>query len=114
MSTAPSPAAPDVEPGGWEVVERKGIGHPDTLADGIAELASIRYAEHCLTHHGAVLHHNLDKVAVFGGRARFGDTDGTYTRPVRIVFGGRASNSFAGQPIPVAEILTAAAHEQLQ
>ncbi|MEV5879378.1 methionine adenosyltransferase [Streptomyces sp. NPDC052101] len=97
-----------------EVVERKGLGHPDTLADGIAELASIRYAQYCLEHFGAVLHHNLDKVAVLGGRARFGATDGQYDRPLRIVFGGRASTSFAGQPIPVREILTAAAHEQLQ
>lgn len=96
-----------------EVVERKGVGHPDTLADGIAELASIRYAEYCLREFGAVLRHNLDKVAVLGGRARFTDTDGTYDRPVRIVVGGRASMSFAGRAIPVHEILHAAVMEQL-
>nr|WP_233518563.1 methionine adenosyltransferase [Streptomyces corynorhini] len=99
---------------GVEVVERKGLGHPDTLADSIAELASIRYSEYCLTEFGAVLHHNLDKVAVLGGRARFGDSDGTYDRPVRIVFGGRASASFGGRAIPLREILEAAAAEQLR
>ncbi|MFJ6438798.1 methionine adenosyltransferase [Streptomyces sp. NPDC091416] len=97
-----------------EVVERKGVGHPDTLADSIAELASIRYSEYCLREFGAILHHNLDKVAVLGGRARFGDTDGTYDRPVRVIFGGRISTSFAGRKIPVREILEAAAAEQLR
>ncbi|PZT75746.1 MULTISPECIES: methionine adenosyltransferase [unclassified Streptomyces] len=97
-----------------EVVERKGIGHPDTLADGIAELASIRYSEYCLREFGAVLHHNLDKVAILGGRARFGDADGTYDRPVRVVFGGRISTTFGGRVIPVREILEAAAAEQLR
>lgn len=98
---------------GVEVVERKGVGHPDTLADSIAELASIRYSAYCLDEFGAVLHHNLDKVAVLGGRARFGDTDGTYDRPVRVIFGGRISTSFAGRTIPVREILEDAAAEQL-
>ncbi|MFD7620662.1 methionine adenosyltransferase [Streptomyces sp. NPDC059802] len=111
-ATLPRPVLPhDL---GVEVVERKGVGHPDTLADSIAELASIRYSEYCLREFGAVLHHNLDKVAVLGGRARFGDTDGVYDRPVRVIFGGRISTSFAGRAIPVREILEAAADEQLR
>ncbi|WP_280361297.1 methionine adenosyltransferase [Nocardia wallacei] len=97
-----------------EVVERKGVGHPDTLADAIAELASIRYSQHCLSVAGAVLHHNLDKVAVLGGRAVFTDTDGVYDRPLRVVFGGRISTSFAGQLLPVREILEQAAVDQLR
>ncbi|HFF7439789.1 TPA: methionine adenosyltransferase, partial [Streptococcus pyogenes] len=28
----------------YEVVERKGLGHPDTLADGIAEQIEIDYS----------------------------------------------------------------------
>jgi S-adenosylmethionine synthetase len=97
-----------------EVVERKGIGHPDTLADGIAELASIRYSRHCLDVAGAVLHHNLDKVAVLGGRAAFTDTDGVYDRPLRVVFGGRISTTFAGRPLPVRDILEQAAVDHLR
>jgi S-adenosylmethionine synthetase len=89
----------------YEVVERKGVGHPDSLADGIAELASIRYSRYCLDRFGVILHHNLDKVAVLGGLARFGWQQGQYERPVRIVFGGRASVSLAGEPVPVGEIL---------
>jgi S-adenosylmethionine synthetase len=97
-----------------EVVERKGIGHPDTLADGIAELASIRYSQHCLAVAGAVLHHNVDKVAVLGGRAAFTDTDGVYDRPLRVVFGGRISTSFAGRALPVRELLAQAAVDHLR
>lgn len=97
-----------------EVVERKGVGHPDTLADGIAELASIRYSQYCLHEFGAVLHHNLDKVAVLGGRARFDWWDGEFERPVRVVFAGRASRCFGDRHIPLGDILESAAHEQLQ
>ncbi|MFI1965313.1 methionine adenosyltransferase [Streptomyces pathocidini] len=97
-----------------EVVERKGIGHPDTLADGIAELASIRFSQYCLTEFGAVLHHNLDKVAVLGGRAVFDGADATYDRPVRVIFGGRVTTSFAGRPLPVRDILEDAAREVMR
>ncbi len=97
-----------------EVVERKGVGHPDTLADGIAELASNRYSQHCLDVAGAVLHHNLDKVAVLGGRAAFTDTDGAYDRALRIVFGDRISTTFASRPLPVREILEQAAVDHLR
>ncbi|WP_327359606.1 methionine adenosyltransferase [Streptomyces sp. NBC_01304] len=112
-TTAPAPSRLPHELA-VEVVERKGVGHPDTLADAIAERASILYARYCLAEFGAVLHHNLDKVAVLGGRARFGATDGVYDRPLRVVFGGRISTSFAGRLLPVRDILEQAAREQLQ
>lgn len=51
----------------FEVVERKGIGHPDTVADAIAEKISVEYSKYSLDHFGAVLHHNIDKFAVLGG-----------------------------------------------
>ena len=97
----------------YEIVERKGIGHPDSLADGIAELASIRYSQYCLSTFGIVLHHNLDKVGVCGGMARFGWRTGQYVRPLRVVFAGRASTSFGDHQVPVRDILESAAREQL-
>lgn len=51
----------------FEVVERKGIGHPDTVADAVAEKISVEYSKYCLEHFGAVLHHNVDKFAALGG-----------------------------------------------
>lgn len=90
------------------------MGHPDSLADGIAERASIYYSRHCLQEFGAVLHHNLDKVAVLGGRATFEAADGVYDRPVRVVLGGRISKTFAGEALPVRDILERAVHDQLR
>jgi S-adenosylmethionine synthetase len=40
---------------GVEVVERKGSGHPDTLADGVAEAISRAYSRYCLDAFGAIL-----------------------------------------------------------
>ena len=45
-----------------EVTERKGIGHPDTLADMLALECSKAYAKYCLNNYGRVLHYNLDKL----------------------------------------------------
>lgn len=52
-----------------EVVERKGIGHPDSVADIIAESFSNKYSKYCLEHFGEVLNHWFDKVTISGGEA---------------------------------------------
>ncbi|MCX7841342.1 MAG: methionine adenosyltransferase, partial [Anaerolineae bacterium] len=39
-----------------EIVERKGIGHPDSLCDGMAERISVEYSKWCLEHFGMILH----------------------------------------------------------
>jgi len=38
-----------------EVVERKGLGHPDTLADGIVEATELEYARYCRENFGAIV-----------------------------------------------------------
>jgi len=63
----PSPADAPVE-----VVERKGLGPPDTLADALAERMSVAYSRYCLQNFVAVLHHNLDKLYLRGGHCRTG------------------------------------------
>jgi S-adenosylmethionine synthetase len=94
VSTTPGPEQAPVE-----VVERKGLGHPDTLADALAERMSVAYARHCLEQFGAVLHHNLDKVYLRGGHARTDLGVFEMTAPVTLTIGGRVSTSYAGQPI---------------
>lgn len=49
------------------IVERKGWGHPDTLADHLAERLSRTYSRYTLERFGAVLHHNFDKLGLLGG-----------------------------------------------
>jgi len=65
----------------FEVVERKGLGHPDTLADGVAETISVVYSKFCLENFGVILHHNLDKIAFIGGKARIGFGSGEMIEP---------------------------------
>ena len=43
-----------------EVVERKGIGHPDTVCDALAEQASVALSRFYLERFGSVMHHNVD------------------------------------------------------
>jgi S-adenosylmethionine synthetase len=97
----------------FEVVERKGIGHPDTVADGIAETVSVEYSKYCLQKYGLVLHHNVDKVSVLGGLARieWGSTE--IIEPIRIIFNGRMSKSFADEKIPIEDICISAARKFL-
>ena len=75
----------------YEVVERKGLGHPDTLADGISEAISRTLCRHYLEESGQILHHNVDKVLIIAGQSapRFGG--GSILKPPSVVVGGRAS-----------------------
>ena len=97
-----------------EVVERKGLGHPDTLVDGIAEFSEVQYAKHCLERFGAIPHHNLDKAMLLGGLClqQFGGND--FQSPLRMMFMGRASKSFGGEEIPLAGIQNEAARTYLK
>jgi S-adenosylmethionine synthetase len=51
---------PPVEALEVEVVERKGLGHPDSICDRLAEHLSRSLSRHYLDHFGLVLHHNVD------------------------------------------------------
>ena len=74
-----------------ELVERKGVGHPDYIADSIAEAASRALSKYYIEHYGTILHHNLDKVLLVGGQAnpRFGG--GEVLQPIYIIIAGRAT-----------------------
>ena len=88
-----------------EVVERKGIGHPDTLCDAIAERASQLYSQHCLSAYGRVAHHWFDKVMLVGGEATTGYGHGVLTRPYQLVFAGKAAFAVGDDAIPVEDLL---------
>ena len=53
-----------------EMVERKGIGHPDTLCDALAETISTALCRYYLDHFGLILHHNVDKALLIITKAR--------------------------------------------
>ena len=43
-----------------EIVERKGLGHPDTICDAVMEAVAIQLTQTYLTTCGRVLHFNAD------------------------------------------------------
>ncbi len=82
----------------FEVVERKGLGHPDTLADGISEAISRSLCEFYLDEFGQILHHNVDKVLIIAGKSAPRFAGGAIIKPPSVVVGGRASKP-SGKPI---------------
>ncbi|MDG7049427.1 MAG: methionine adenosyltransferase, partial [Nitrososphaerota archaeon] len=52
-----------------EFVERKGAGHPDTVCDRASEELSMALSRYYLDNFGRVLHHNVDKCVLVGGRS---------------------------------------------
>src|SRR5215471_14957560 len=94
-----------------EIVERKGLGHPDTICDAIAEHLSARLCRAYLDRFGAVLHHNVDKVLLAAGASRPAFGGGQLTRPIDLYLGGRATEEVRGARVPVAEIAVDATRE---
>lgn len=97
-----------------ELVERKGIGHPDSIADGIAEAISRALSREYIKRYGIILHHNTDQVEVVGGRAypRFGG--GEVIKPIYILLSGRAVEFVDKEMFPVHEVAIKAAKEYLR
>ena len=77
-----------------ELVERKCLGHPDSLADGIAESISQALCKTYLEEFGVVLHHNTDQGEVVAGESapKFGG--GRMIRPMYVLLDGRATKQF--------------------
>jgi S-adenosylmethionine synthetase len=80
-----------------EIVERKGLGHPDTICDSLAEEFSRELSKLYLERFGRILHHNVDKAILVGGVAkpRFGG--GEVIEPIIFSLVGRVTNFYKGQ-----------------
>lgn len=95
-------ASPDASP--MEIVERKGLGHPDTICDALAENLSAALSRYYLDHFGAILHHNVDKALLCAGEARAAFGGGEVRQPIDIYLAGRATTQYRGVSIPVDRI----------
>ena len=78
----------------FEFVERKGKGHPDTLADALAERLSLVYSRYTKDKFWAILHHNFDKTWLLWWASHVEFWNGYLTKPIRILLTGRASTKF--------------------
>ena len=73
-----------------EMVERKGAGHPDSMCDNAAENLSRKLSQYYIEHFDTILHHNVDKAALVGGRSEPKFGGGIVTEPIYFALIGRA------------------------
>jgi S-adenosylmethionine synthetase len=97
-----------------EIVERKGLGHPDYICDAIMDRISVRLSQEYKRKTGGIRHHNIDKSLLAAGEAetRFGG--GLIKEPMLLVIGDRAVFEVGGVQIPVKEIAIQTAKEWLE
>jgi S-adenosylmethionine synthetase len=92
-----------------EIVERKGIGHPDSLCDGIAERVSVEYTRWCQENLGVTLHHNFDKVQLVAGEVEVGFGKGELLKPIHVQIAGRGTPEYKERQVPMDAIAVGAA-----
>ena len=97
-----------------EIVERKGIGHPDSICDGIAESVSRALAQTYLDRVGKVLHYNTDETQLVAGTAAPAYGGGEVLEPIYILIVGRATKEYEGTRIPAESIALEAARDYLR
>ena len=97
-----------------EIVERKGIGHPDSIADGLAESVSRALCKLYMERYEKILHHNTDETQIVGGQSapKFGG--GTVLEPVYILLVGRATTQVDGERLPYRSRAIRAARDYLE
>ena len=105
---------PTVEDQPIEIVERKGIGHPDSICDGIMECAAVALAAEYRKRLGRMVHFNLDKGLLAAGSAERWFGGGRVVAPMRLIFGDRATFQADGVEIPVVDIVRDAARGWLR
>lgn len=84
-----------------EVVERKGVGHPDYICDAIMEQISVNLSQKYLETFGTILHHNIDKGMLIAGEVEGKLGGGRVVSPMRLIFGDRATFEANGIEIDV-------------
>jgi S-adenosylmethionine synthetase len=97
-----------------ELVERKGVGHPDSICDAILEAVSVELSRAYRDRFGKVLHHNIDKGLLVAGATTPDLGGGKVDEPMRLIFGDRATYEYEGVRIPVGEIAEATARSWLR
>jgi S-adenosylmethionine synthetase len=96
-----------------EIVERKGIGHPDSICDGVAESVSRRLATAYIDRVGKVLHYNTDETQLVAGNAAPAYGGGEVLEPIYLLIVGRATKTYEGTRIPAERLALEAAREYL-
>jgi S-adenosylmethionine synthetase len=92
-----------------EIVERKGLGHPDSICDAVMDRISQALSRAYLERFGAILHHNCDKGLLVAGQVERRLGGGRVLEPMRLVIGDRATAAVGKEEIAVADVAVATA-----
>ncbi len=84
-----------------EIVERKGVGHPDYICDAVMETISVSLSRVYIKEFGEVLHHNIDKGLLVAGEVEKDFGRGRVITPMELVIGDRATFSVGRKKIDV-------------
>lgn len=103
-----------IEDQALEIVERKGLGHPDTMCDSVMNRISVELSKEYMKRFGVVLHHNVDKSLLAAGVTRPDFRGGKVLQPMKFVFGDRATFKVGDEEIPVNEIAGRSANQWLR
>jgi len=103
-----------IEDQALEIVERKGLGHPDTMCDSVMNRISVELSKEYMKRFGVVLHHNVDKSLLAAGVTRPDFRGGKVLQPMKFVFGDRATFKAGDEEIPVNEIAERSANQWLR
>jgi S-adenosylmethionine synthetase len=97
-----------------EIVERKGVGHPDSICDAVMEEVSRALSRAYRDRAGGVLHYNCDKALLVAGQVELLWGGGRVIEPMRLIMGDRATAAWNGQGIDVHAIAIDAARQWIR
>ena len=87
-----------------EVVEHKGIGHPDSICDSLAEAFGLGLARFYMSRFDRLQHFNVDKALLVAGMSQPAFGGGAVLAPMRLLLSGRATREVGGVRVPIDEI----------
>lgn len=97
-----------------EIVERKGLGHPDSICDGVAERVARELSREYLDRFGTILHFNTDETQLVAGSSAPAFGGGETTEPAYLLIVGRATKEYQGRQFPADTIALEAARDYIE
>jgi S-adenosylmethionine synthetase len=97
-----------------EIVERKGIGHPDTICDSVADRFALNLTQYYLKNFNQIFHFNVDKALLVAGETKTKFGGGKVLKPMKIFFGDRATYKIDNKDVPIDEILNQSVYDWLK
>jgi S-adenosylmethionine synthetase len=95
----------------FDVAERKGSGHPDTLADLAADMFSLLYSRSCVERFGVVLNHWVDKACLVGAASEVWFGGFRVAKPVGCYLFGKVTERVGAESLDVEGVWRAAVSE---